>query len=213
MKNLLKFVAFSALVACGPLAQGNTASKMSAAVKSRFNQPDAEAIPTYTFADLTASETPVILAAVPSLEVADIFQKIGSNGNQETWISSIGMTITLESGIVVATRGFGEDIYAADTRGLSAALRRGVGTYSRRIEQLDSSDEVIRIEFSCELETVGQDQVTILDRSFGATKLQETCRSEDVAFANYYWVNGYRDVVQSQQWLGKSVGHATTQQF
>ena len=149
MKNLLKFVAFSALVACGPLAQGNTASKMSAAVKSRFNQPDAEAIPTYTFADLTASETPVILAAVPSLEVADIFQKIGSNGNQETWISSIGMTITLENGIVVATRGFGEDIYAADTRGLSAALRRGVGTYSRRIEQLDSSAEVIRIEFSC----------------------------------------------------------------
>ncbi|WP_438986282.1 YjbF family lipoprotein [Marivivens donghaensis] len=213
MKNLLKFVAFSALVACGPLAQGNTASKMSAAVKSRFNQPDAASIPTYTFADLTASETPVILAAVPSLEVADIFQKIGSNGNQETWISSIGMTITLENGIVVATRGFGEDIYAADTRGLSAALGRGVGTYSRNIEHLDSSDEVIRMEFSCELEPVGQDQVTILDRSFGATKLQETCRSEDAAFANYYWVNGYRDVVQSQQWLGKSVGHATTQQF
>lgn len=213
MKNLLKFVAFSALVACGPLAQGNTASKMSAAVKSRFNQPDAASIPTYTFADLTASETPVILAAVPSLEVADIFQKIGSNGNQETWISSIGMTITLENGIVVATRGFGEDIYAADTRGLSAALGRGVGTYSRNIEHLDSSDEVIRMEFSCELEPVGQDQVTILDRSFGATKLQETCRSEDAAFANYYWVNGSRDVVQSQQWLGKSVGHATTQQF
>jgi hypothetical protein len=213
MKTLIKFAALSALVACGPLAKDNNATKISNAVKGLVNQSDAGGVPTYTFADLAASETPVILAAVPTLGVADIFQKIGGNGGQSTWISSHGMTITLDQGIIVATRGFGEDIYAADNQGLSSAIKRGSGSYERRIEQLTSSDVVSRIDFMCELETVGSDQVTVLDRSFDAVKLQETCRSEEVAFGNFYWVNGAGVVIQSQQWLGSSVGHATTQHF
>lgn len=213
MKTLIKFAALSALVACGPLAKDNNASKISNAVKGLVNQSDAEAVPAFTFADLAASETPVILAAVPTLGVADVFQKIGANGERITWISSHGMTITLDHGVIVATRGFGEDIYAADNNGLSQALKSGSGDYERRIEQLNSSDEITRIEFLCELQTVGPDKVTVLDRSFDATKLQETCRSEEVAFGNFYWVNGAGAVIQSQQWIGSSVGHATTQHF
>lgn len=163
-------------------------------------------------ADIDASPVPLLLVQIQQRQATATLQKAGENGKRVTWFTSDGTSVTTEDGIIVATRGFGDDLYAADTTEIRANLRDG-GTGTRVHEYLTGLDQVVRPSFSCEIKATRDEVLTIVERNYATVRYEERCKNAQFDFTNVYWVDSSNEIRQSQQWLSPAVGYLVTQSF
>jgi hypothetical protein len=83
------------------------------------------------------------LIQINALGVQEPGRIIQENGPEVTIALQSGPTAAYDNGVLVATRGFGDDLYAIDSRGVVEALRAGGGAVTRRMERLTSQDQVV----------------------------------------------------------------------
>lgn len=152
----------------------------------------------------------LLLVDVPSRGATATLLRAGANGNRQTWISPDGISVTLEGGLIVATRGFGFDLMAADVRGPRAIIGGAAGG-QMVIETLDGRDQVIRQVFDCTAGERVADPVTIFERSYRTTRVQVICGNGDLRFGNNYWVDGSGAVWKSQQFVTPELGYLGTE--
>lgn len=200
------------LASCGPLNEGSAARGFLGVVQSRVAgltggaAPQAAAAPVLTRAQADANPGAFMLvtayggASVASLVVA------GTNGPRVTWISADQVSVTLENGIIVATRGFPEDLMAARVPGLRQAIANGAGQVTRVHETLDDDDQISQQVLQCSIASAGSETVEILGKSTPARKVDETCRSENVVFTNTYWLNSGGAIIRSNQVVAPRTG-------
>lgn len=132
----------------------------------------------------------------------------GVNGQNVTWISPDKKSITLASGMVTATRGFGGDLMSVENGGaarLVSARRSGQVQKSYRI--LNGLDQTGQFVVNCTIARGDTDHVTSGEISTATQIMTESCTSDvGAAFTNTYWVDGAGRMVQSVQWASPSVG-------
>lgn len=207
MKYLFLFLAF-ALVACGPKAENTGISRaIELALSGRAAEPeqvDPEAW-------LNGAEG--ILMALPTTGWGGLLKRIGQNGDRVTWAGMDERSVTTQSGIVVATRGMGFDLYSADVDGTVAALAGGPTQYQRRFELLEGDDDIARAELNCTFERVGAESVTLATGQYDAIRYKEVCLNDLIGFENAYWLQEGGKIIQSQQWISPNLTHLTTQSY
>lgn len=103
------------------------------------------------------------------------------------------ISLTLDGGIVVATRGFGFDLMDADVRQIHALIRNGGGRASRVHRYLDGANHTVLRAFDCVVEVQG-------------TSVVEKCYGYDTEFENTYRTNQAGAIIASRQWLGPERG-------
>ena len=207
MKYSILLLAGLTLAACGPKAQDTGLSRaIDLALSGR-----AEAAPVDPNEWLAGA--PGLLMAFPSTGWGGLLKLIGTNGDRVTWAGMDERSVTTQNGIVVATRGMGFDLYAADVDGTVAALAGGTKNYSRTFELLEGDDDIARAELHCEFTTVGAESVTIASGEFTTIRHQEVCSDDRIAFQNVYWVGEDGKIIQSQQWISPNLAHLTTQSY
>lgn len=214
MKPVYSLAVLGLLTACGPMVADNGAGKLSASIAamvSRGQPAAAVEAPAVTLQSLREAEVPSALMAVPSVGWSGIVQQIGQNGDAITWGAIGGYSVTTENGLVIATRGFGNDLMAADPGNVLSAIRNGGGETTRVVEYLTGTDHIAKADLACSIEARGQETVQIIDETFEANRFEETCQNDQIGFMNVYWTTANGQVVQSQQWLSFSLGHITTQ--
>jgi hypothetical protein len=137
----------------------------------------------------------------------------GANGTRTTWIDSESISVTLDGGIVVATRGLPRDLMGAEVRPTIQAIRAGGGTVQRQHDFLDDQDQIVSTVLDCVIEGKGADGITRLGQSISTSRFEERCTSDGLSLTNIYWVNSTRGIVRSLQAVSPDAGYLQVDAF
>lgn len=209
MKPLgILIAALALLPACGNLYEGSAAKGFLSVVQQRIGGggPAQPAAPVLTRAQVDANPGAfLIVTAYGGNSVASLVAA-GANGDRVTWLSADNVTVTLQNGIIVATRGFPRDLMAAQVTGVRQALAAGGGNGSRIHETLDDLDQVSQELLQCSIVLEGSETVQILGKSTATRRFEESCVGENTAFSNTYWIDSGGAIIKSNQAVSPATG-------
>jgi hypothetical protein len=209
-KTALGVTAALAITACGPLNKGNIGAGALTTLLTRFSKEPAQPVPTapvLTRAQVDANPGGfMVLNAYSGTMVAALVAG-AQNGNRTTWVSANGPSVTMQNGVMAATRGFPRDLMAADADGVMRALIAGGGTATRVHETLSDIDQIVTQSFTCIVAPQGRETIGILGRQVATERFGEACQSDRLAFTNQYWIDGSGKMVRSLQAIAPDSGY------
>lgn len=207
--RMIGALAVVALVGCGSLNEQSPAAGVAQMVKTRLDARKgtaAPAAPVLTRAAVDANPGAFLLMSPAGGGAPASMVTAGTNGNRVTWISADQVTVTLEFGLLVATRGFAQDLMAADISQVIQALVTSGGTAQRTVEFLDGLDQISTQLLQCSIASGGMETLTILEKAYQTEKFEEECANESIGFTNVYWINDDGRIVKSRQLVSRGIG-------
>lgn len=203
------------LAGCGPLESENMfRGGLQAVMTGVSGSPDtADPRAGLSRDALEQSDLELALFAVVASDAIATTQLVGDNGHRRTWAAMDGVSVTLDRGVIVATRGLGDDIMGSDVSEVVHALRQRGGSATRLVDFLDGNDQIVRRAYICDISAGADETVTIIGRSYRTTVMTEQCRSATDSFENTYWMDRNGGVWQSRQWVSPLVGFLDHQQL
>jgi len=156
-----------------------------------------------------------MLAVVESRNAIAIIGRSMVNGAYETWTTASKQTLTFKRGILVETRGLGDDLMYAQVDGVAALVRARRGGKARReMHFLDGEGKTYAIAFECTVSPGPAQALSIGNLGISSRRMDESCRSgTGQSIGNTYWVAGDGHIWQSRQWVSPGVGYLVTQQL
>lgn len=203
----------TALTACGNMQGDGDASPLGLAriaaaevLGSVGRQGQAEpAAPARSTGDrvasaLRANPGPLIMVGLESQGTTEILALVGENGGMRTYMTPGEQAVILRDGIIVGTRGLGNDLSVAEAEASAALIRAGRAGTAQRVMRYWTGD--------------GLERPLTMDCSVGAGQksgvMVETCRAGSLTVENSYLPQGGMIPV-SRQWIGPALGYATVQ--
>ena len=209
-KRLMITFVMLVLVGCGSLNKQSPAASVTQMIKMRLDarsvQASKAASPVLTRAAADATNGAYLLMTLASSEATVALVTAGGNGNRVTWVSADQISVTLEFGLLVATRGFTHDLMATDVSQVIKALVSSGGTAVRTVEFLDGLDQISTELLQCSIASDGVETLTILEKDYKTEKFDEVCANETFEFTNVYWINDHGRIVQSRQLVSRANG-------
>ena len=127
-------------------------------------------------------------------------RQLETEGDVTTWIAADGATMETRNGMVIATRGFGQDLMSASVP-TPAQLVGGAG-HQRVHFFLDGTDTTNRRDYTCTVAAAtGGDGPAV------AHHLTEACVAERRRVTNEYWIDSRLRVIKSKQWISNHAGY------
>jgi hypothetical protein len=132
----------------------------------------------------------------------------GSNGRNESWVTSDGAGIYLRNGLLTGTKGLGADLLTADLGNLEGNLDASSGAHQRVHRMLDGEGRIVITRYSCQSRAAGPETIEIIGKAYATQLVVEECSGTDGAFENRYWIGRADGVMwKSRQWVSDKVGH------
>ncbi|WP_407493685.1 YjbF family lipoprotein [Pseudooceanicola sp. MF1-13] len=135
-----------------------------------------------------SGNVPLLLVSSLRVPVSSILSRASVNQNVETYITPDQITFALRDGILIASRGLGYDLMAADVSGVSERIRAGSGTAVRTHKYLDGKNQLVPYRFDCSYARAGAEVV-------------ESCSGEGLSFTNKYTLGAGGRIAVSTQWV------------
>ena len=198
------------ITSCGSLNEQSPAAGISRMVKARIaarSETPAPAAPVLTRQAADASPGAFILLSRAGTTSQASMVVAGVNGNKVTWMSADQVSITLDNGLLVATRGFVQDLMASDNTQVINALVASGGTANRTIEYLDGLDQISPELLQCRIASGGIENIETLGKVVKTERFDEDCTSQKMRFTNIYWINDDGAIVKSRQLVSPGVGY------
>lgn len=126
---------------------------------------------------------------------------VARNGDVTVWQTLDGITLSLRQGVLVGTRGLGDDLMSADAEGILRLLRgtAGDGPLPHIRSRLDGEDRTVFRSYQCRRSAVSTDA--------GLRRVDILCISPSDRHTNIYWLDSRGVIVRSRQWIGPTLGH------
>ena len=204
----LALLGLAVLAACGN-APDATVMAAIGGLASRITQPRAAPVDAKALLSpqvLAAADQPVMLAEIPARRAAASLIVAGTNGSHVTWVSGDGISLTLQSGLLTASRGLGYDLMSADVSQSLLLLQGNSGTAVRVHRYLDGENQITLRSFVCSASPAGAESVDLITRRVSARIVAENCASSGESFTNRYWIAGSGHIIKSEQWVGPETG-------
>ena len=203
--------AFVLLGACGNSTTGTefrAALTEAGQLVAPQDAPSPEALGRASFA---AVPGPLLFVVLRDGEAAAPMVPFGDNRGFVTWSTADRQTLTLRDGMVVATRGLGDDLMSADTSALAGAVAAGRGAGADLVTRhLDGNDSVVVRRFACSVRSEGREAVTLVSgQTISAERTVADCTDGPLAIRNVYWKDEGGTVRRSRQWVSPGAGYAT----
>lgn len=135
-------------------------------------------------------------------------------GVGQTWLAADGATLTLERGIIKATRGMGDDIMGVTS---SMPPWRDIidnTTYFRTVSYLSGDNKLQVHKLSCTIRKNNKNEIIkIWDLSLPLRKYVELCTYNDLKINNVYYLDNHKIVRKSLQYVSGSVGYIVTERI
>ena len=210
---LLSLVVISILASCSNTPELETGEiKTLATLKQAFqqsNQPkqfiDARLL--LNREQIDDAKVPVLFVELPSGQNGTLTHYPGQ-GIGQTWLGADGATITLEKGILKASRGMGDDLMGATSSMPSwSKIKNEKQRYNREISHITGNNGVLKSSFKCEIqETTKKESIEIWDISFQVARFEEKCFNSRLTFKNIYHVDSRGIVRRSSQYHSDTLG-------
>lgn len=215
MRAGLTLAALLALAACSTREEDPSAVSVLDRLRERIAAGGAPETPDFEMpsrAEIDARRGALLYAALPGAGAEALLTPVARNAGTVTWLTGDGVTLTTRNGLIVASRGLGDDLMSADVSGVFPALEDG-GPGRRIHYRLDGDNRTRATEFDCKVTGEGTERVEIAGRAVEAIRVAESCRGGGESFVNRYWISAQGRIVQSEQWLTPGVGAVTTRRL
>ncbi|OOY11914.1 hypothetical protein BMG00_12610 [Thioclava marina] len=144
---------------------------------------------------------------IPSRNATAVLRPIGRNGTVGTWVSDDNIAVSVDRGVVVATRGLGDDLMGADAEPTLAALRgETAGPYRRTYRLLDAENHARYVLMGCEMDSKGPEMLA----GRRLIRNEESCATAGLRTQNLYWTDGAGRIEAARQWISPKVGAIAT---
>lgn len=161
---------------------------------------------TLTRAQVSSIGVPIDLVKIENRGATAGVFLVATNSDVETWASQDKTSLSHRDGVVVATRGLGEDLMSAAVPRV-AQLQRAGTEYQRSHTLLDGEDKPLKQSFDCQLRSRVAEQITVLERSYATSHVTEHCSGPSGQFDNDYWLQTDGNIRKSRQFISNSVGY------
>ena len=131
-------------------------------------------------------------------------------GVGQTWLGLDGSTVTLDNGVLKATRGMGDDLMGSEISHEINWNDLEDVSYERQMAYLRSDNKMLINEYYCTLtDTKNLETVNLFDAEFSVKHVQETCRGMAGSFVNDYYIGTEGLIRNSRQYQGEKIGYMT----
>ena len=157
---------------------------------------------------LSKFNQPIILLSSLDGNNAAILVVLGNYQNKLTWVSSDGISISFEDGILIATRGYSQDLIEAQHEDLDRLFTQNILNRFKTYRFLNGKNQYEELRFFCSIESEQNSDSKILNVTLKTTKFIESCQSDDTRHTNeYYVLPNTNIVIKSKQWISKANGY------
>ena len=160
------------------------------------------------------ADIPVLFVELPSGQNGTLTPYPGQ-GIGQTWLGADGATLTLQRGVLKASRGMGDDLMGSNSAMPPwSKIQNKKQIYKRSLSHITGNNSIIRRIFSCDIEkTDNKELIQIWDVNFKVAKFEETCFTNSVTFKNTYYVDNQGVVRKSSQYHSDTVGYVTIERL
>jgi len=215
MRLIFSILVLLALSACGNSPELETGeTKVIKIIKDKMDAPsgatayiDARKLVSREILDGVG--VPILFVEIDRGQNGTLLQYPGE-GIGQTWLAVDGSTVTLENGLLKATRGMGDDLMGSEiSHEINWSDLEDV-SYERRMAYLRFDNQTLINEYSCTLTDMNSmETVNLFDADFIVKHIQETCRGLTGSFVNDYYIDTEALVRKSRQYQGDKIGHMT----
>lgn len=160
-------------------------------------------------------DKPLLRISAQTLGVKTLFALVAENGAYRTYLNNHKMSVTYKKGIITATRGFGIDLLSQGISIKPEEMFVDPDTpkfYTRTQQQLVNIKSLAELNYNCVLEKGDIETISIVEIDYQLAKFTETCRNDNRAFSNFYWVDEETGQIwKSAQSIGQQAGFFITE--
>ena len=157
---------------------------------------------------LSKFKQPIILLTSSDSKSQATLVALGNNKNKLTWVSSDGISVSFKDGILIATRGYSQDLMESEHGDLKNFFNLSSKNREKTYRYLNGQNEYEELKFSCSISAKKNTTSKILDLNLKTTELTEICESENSSHTNlYYLLPNTKIVLKSKQWISESNGY------
>lgn len=138
---------------------------------------------------------PLLVATVENPRFASVLYGTGENGGTITYFTPDRVSLSFQDGVLVATRGLGFDLMAADVAQTRHALAQRGGVSHRTHRTLDGDNTALTHSFTCDIAKDAKGRIL------------ESCTGAEHQFQNTYLYDKAGQMVYSRQWIGPKRGY------
>ena len=135
-------------------------------------------------------------------------------GVGQTWLGVDGSTVTLDQGMLKATRGVGDDLMGSKIFREINWKNPSDAPYTRKLAYLREDNQTRVDEYECSLtDTKKYETTEVFDAKFRVRRIEERCRGDGIQFMNDYRVDALGLVRTSRQYHGEKIGYMTIERL
>jgi len=151
---------------------------------------------------LSEFKQPVILISSVDEKNQATLVALGNNKEKLTWVSSDGISLTFDQGVLIATRGYSQDLLSLKYLNPIGLFGSKNIRYKKVHRYLTGDNKYNEIDFQC-LGKRGQSKpVLFLEYKITIDKFVEDCVSDQHSYKNEYdLLSGTSVVIKSKQWI------------
>ena len=156
---------------------------------------------------LSKFNQPIILLSSLDGKNTATLVALGNFKNKLTWVSADGISVSFLNGILIATRGYSQDLMESQHNGLHNLFSRNMKKLLKRYRYLDGENQYRELTFTCSVVAKKNTPSLFLDIKLDTTKFIETCKAGNTSHTNEYFVLPNTGIVlKSKQWISEANG-------
>ena len=154
---------------------------------------------------LSKFNQPIILISSTDFKNQATLIALGNNNEKLTWVSADGMSLTYDQGILIATRGYSQDLYSLKYKNPEDLFKSATSLYNKVHRYLNSENRYNDMTFRCEGKKIPSKTIQILELELPIDRVIEECENEHHSYKNVYdLLAGTTIVIVSKQWISPS---------
>ncbi len=174
-------------------------------IKNNFSdktKPIVSKVPKKTSQWLSRFKQPIILISSLDKKNQATLVALGNNKEKLTWVSSDGISLTFDQGVLIATRGYSQDLLALKYLSPVNLFKSKNIKYKKVHRYLSSDNKYNDIDFQCLGKRGKSKPVLFLEYNITLDKFVEDCVSDQHSYKNEYdLLSGTSVVIKSKQWI------------
>lgn len=136
-------------------------------------------------------------------------------GVAQTWIGADGATITLDGGVLKASRGMGDDLMGSSSSMPPwVTIKNEEANYLRKLHYLTGNNKISLTTWDCKIKKHNRKETLVVwEVKFTVTKYLENCLNNEKIITNIYYLDKKNIVRKSLQYHSETVGHILTERL
>ncbi len=145
---------------------------------------------------------PIILTSSVDEKNQATLVSLGNNEERLTWVSSDGISLSYDNGVLIATRGYAQDLLSLKYEKPDKMFKSNYLSYNKTHRYLNGENRYNDIRFKCTGKKMAPQSIEIVEYALLVDRYVETCVNLQHRYENeYHLLSGTTVVVKSKQWV------------